>query len=1790
MKTLIHRGRTKHSFWSALVLLWLAAVAGVHAADNVLGVAVTNYTGWLIEGDSVAGAAYNRDAIRAAAITRADNSGSATSRVYSSITFLRLVDTNGTAVALRVSPTETNSLVSVTNSVNTAPGGVQNFTNGFIIRPTQRLQPHAPYRVQAFTFSPFIGSSDQDILRTYLHFTNRTSADAALNTIGAITNPPSWNKLTAVATVPSRSAFSVNVPWTVWRYDNFASAVAGSDPVPMLFAWILRDDLGNNIGLKSYGTVIQPSVPQFVSSALKEPATNSGTTTVDIEPANGVQLDPVNRTYKLDVALFVTNSPGQFPEAFGTNSTPASPLFHFSGELDFGPVRTFFSQLSSDPWVPPFVGSPVAIPAHLQVSGQSGVVVGAANVTYGNGARLGVYLQSNGIALFTTNPIAGPSLGITNVPLVTAVTPVLDFGFVNGVAFIRTNTQLNAAGGSAEVTALLPAGFGIRTNGSLGLVSSRVFKGVAPMGRMSLGEGLLPDAPAALTTAMFASVDSHPLVFLASSLVWTPTLGAFSLTTVFPQHVANVEFSLTNGNRFSNHRHYQAVSPAAVPFVTIGTSNGFARLYADFDYRATGGVFTAHFPYGAKVAWTNGGQLRIRDGVVSQTNGGSFLAGVTPVTVPYPADCVGCVATNAMTNVTVAPISQTLLLTQDGGLIGNGNPLTNRSLAWGYIASSNDFANRIQTTTNVGVHVPGSSLRGGETLLPGDGGGAVLMLTGVDADNLSYLERPDFKGTPNFAAYQEGLADYAGVNYSVVSNVARYATSIMAGVKIAGWPLASRSKYYARASGVSGIHEATAGGFPSNAALYGYSIILSNYSLSFLDGENKDSRTFGSLRLPYPSGITQDFSNLQFSCPGGLLSAEIGGIASNIKRLQYWDADIVTRSLTFVSPDECNPMDGYVTMGVTAYASQFNSLLSGTLGFKTNGHIISRDFALSVGLTDLDSRLKLSSDAGFNGPAGEKYQFIPSADAYYNDYAARPGTGEGSSKGWINLAGTLNVPFFEDLRTHIHAGAKITNTTAALNLMGGWPRETGKPNYGWRISSDDYFNNTEFDGGNRGWPSSLTTVEDYRASTIEDYHPRAQRLWLGFVDFDYPLAWSTASRSFASWEPKERDFLILHTSSQVPYMSAEKLEMTFGLQYDGLPQINLANIAFDLVEDVTGVAKSVTDAVGDAARAALEDGLADFDAMLDDLPETLFDPVLDAVIDPTIGALQQQLSQTWSNTTSANWEGAVNNLLAQYIRGSVAGVPTNVAFNLRSLAQLNINTPGLVRDLDQRLSRIDSMISTSRYLIVESPAGSGHRSVGSNLVHSLIGNLAPQYLANATGSALDALLVAADPTFDAVDQTLGVLESDVVNIRSGIIAPGGLGRELNDAIIAASSDIDRAASNSAYQVQAWLVSIHDDIPYYTPEELKAEIRKKIDDAFYSEQVSATVKTILRAWFQEIDSAVREGVDSAMAQFNRTMRDLISQSLAQVDDAINPLIGEVNSVLGAGRVSGYAHFKGDSLDEARFDARWRWKVPDDLKFDGYALIHEYNTGGDRTCASFGGSFVDVTIGALDVGLEWIAPDLRATVAGKFAFNTNGVLIGLGGSFETTGEFKLEDTFTVKHLGAAAFFGLTENYLAATAELSFNGYEASGSLFFGTACTLDPIFLVDPDVGKLVKNGSFSGAYAFGRVSIPVTEVVLGIPCSCLFCISASSGVGVGYRAEGHEFIGKVEAGVSGEALCLVNIYGNVTLVGSIGQSGPKFLGIGEVGGCIGHKPIELCHDFRVTLSYDSGKWAVDHQKK
>ncbi len=97
------------------------------------------------------------------------------------------------------------------------------------------------------------------------------------------------------------------------------------------------------------------------------------------------------------------------------------------------------------------------------------------------------------------------------------------------------------------------------------------------------------------------------------------------------------------------------------------------------------------------------------------------------------------------------------------------------------------------------------------------------------------------------------------------------------------------------------------------------------------------------------------------------------------------------------------------------------------------------------------------------------------------------------------------------------------------------------------------------------------------------------------------------------------------------------------------------------------------------------------------------------------------------------------------------------------------------------------MIETNRFLIAETPAGSSRRPVGSNLIHAIVGNSAPEYVVNVQGAILDEMLVAADPTFDALDQSLESLGDTVTGTREGLISAGGLGRELNDAISSRAS-------------------------------------------------------------------------------------------------------------------------------------------------------------------------------------------------------------------------------------------------------------------------------------------------------------------------------------------------------------------------------------------------------------------
>lgn len=145
-------------------------------------------------------------------------------------------------------------------------------------------------------------------------------------------------------------------------------------------------------------------------------------------------------------------------------------------------------------------------------------------------------------------------------------------------------------------------------------------------------------------------------------------------------------------------------------------------------------------------------------------------------------------------------------------------------------------------------------------------------------------------------------------------------------------------------------------------------------------------------------------------------------------------------------------------------------------------------------------------------------------------------------------------------------------TTAPIYLMGGWPDKGFEDSPGV-----NFFTANPADTDNLGKPSTITLAQ-YRQGNSggnEEYLIRAQRNWLGIVDLDYPLDWSSSTRAFTAFNSVHNDLLVIQVEHEAKYLSAENTELAFGAQYSGVPQINIANLAFG---ELTGVADALNTA------------------------------------------------------------------------------------------------------------------------------------------------------------------------------------------------------------------------------------------------------------------------------------------------------------------------------------------------------------------------------------------------------------------------------------------------------------------------------------------------------------------------------------------------------------------------------------------------------------------------------------
>ncbi|MBU6411797.1 MAG: hypothetical protein KGR98_15540, partial [Verrucomicrobia bacterium] len=505
--------------------------------------------------------------------------------------------------------------------------------------------------------------------------------------------------------VPGQNTFQVNVGYEVRRWDDFNAAQAATN-IPVVFNYTLRDSAGNVVPLASDSQTFYDSVWNYAYVFIFQvPSFQAASHTLDIQPLS--QLDSVSQTYYLTVTISHTNDPvtGQVITA-NTQLTPTNELLHFDGNLIFGGIGTTMSALGAPP-PPANPPSGGVIPTTL--SGAGGYVTAKTDHTYSGAGPLSVNLETNGDAAVAAGTV-----------LLNAPSP--DSDTLAGVRFQRGPVTLSSSGASADVTAILPTGFGYR----LGDVSNLVVSAFLPFTGVPLTSLLSPANNLTYLpgTTIYAAEEDKPVWLVSDRIVWLVNSGTFGVPPTGPgaTYVRAAEFaylqSVSNllvdppdmGDKRSNDKYWLSLnSPLSAPTIRPDF-NGNSLLTAAFSFGA--GAFRAHFPYDTLVQWSGAGTMKIADDLVV-AGASSVLNGATTVAVPYSQDCVDCGSgTNDIATPAITPAGGLFSFTPDGGLMASGPTTATVDLKWGYITSLPDFAQQAFAFTNGVFHMPGVFLRG----------------------------------------------------------------------------------------------------------------------------------------------------------------------------------------------------------------------------------------------------------------------------------------------------------------------------------------------------------------------------------------------------------------------------------------------------------------------------------------------------------------------------------------------------------------------------------------------------------------------------------------------------------------------------------------------------------------------------------------------------------------------------------------------------------------------------------------------------------------------------------------------------------------------------------------------------------------------------------------------------------------------------------------------------------------------------------------------------------------------
>ena len=1746
--------------------------ANVPLTETPSSLFLANNSGYVIDSDAAnTNIFFNRETIQATSYFLLENfSGNSTNLPY--VYTFRLRDTNGALFPIyNAGGVTTNAGYThvITNAAQLTIAQETNLVTTGFLKPAARLNHRTAYRVELSVTRPngaLVFNATNGPYHFY-HFTNMVSGDAALNAIAELQSS-GWERTWLLNTASGSNTFLVTNEVVLHRYDNFQAALPSLDVLPLKLDVELRNATTDAlVPLAFASSNYTPVVTSYTAGSADpiDPRVVTNQLVFAVRPA--AQLDSVNATYRLITRLSHTNQTGQAGIAAQSITNAAQRLLAYNGRLICGDINTTMHAFNADP-VPGAVtpGSNVATTVSLAVDGAT--VDGVNGPTFGNGAALGAKLLVNGDAILTS--------GFQTVNNATE-------GSQGNVSFSRGLLVLNANGGvTADITFHLPTGFGYHTNnyqarGLKKLLSDLRFATVG------LNQNLAPKSNLTLYPPggeIIQAVEETKSIYIAATqMVWNATSARFELlynpSYAETLHVRALDYELlrlVSSNLFqtnmavkrSNDRYMNHTLSFTGPSVITADAGGNAQLNGTVAFTASGG-FQTHFPYDTGIQWSGGSGFMVISNDAVVTGSGSYLSGVGNLSVPYVGDCDGCSSTPTTNRVGITPHNNRLSFTRDGGLVApNQGPILYTGLsgkvAWGYIPGDNDYAQAVLGPTNMSFAMPGAFLRGADNTSNDDDGAGVILLTGAGASNPGYVERP------GAAAYAVGSADYAGLNVRALSDGLFNARSIIAGSPV-NYDWRGNSKLYLRLAGVSGVHSAVGGTFPANLTLWGYNFGFSNYSLAFLDNENVASRTDGYINLPNPSEITVEFQELKFTCSGKPESAELPASAHE-KYLTYWNADIELHALNFVSNigAECDVDDGFLTLGVTGYATPVNSPLQGVLGFFPNGTLISK----SDGIAELDSRLKLPSSFELKGAKDVPYRVTTVGDAYYNRFNAGLAPG-----GFITFAGQMDVPFFEDVRVHLHTSAKkAAESDPPVYLMGGWTADDSPgDSQGWLINDESYFNAAYFDPQNAGWPTSVA-LDNYRENyDSEKYHPRAQKLWLDIVDLDYPLKWSPASRNFRSFEGITTELIILSVNHQVRGLDAKAASLDFGASYG---KINTSDFFLDLMEDA-GTFATISNAIGGSAFASMLDSMLSLNLLLEATGGQLIEAALDPYLDPVMEQTYQGLKTRYNALANkANFPAAADAYLTTNFLGSISN----------DLFRFTVGT-----------TNVGVVVSNINFFTDSAYKGSREatNALGkiSNIVEEALTFLGKAWpdASNSAAPVLRDLAKSVEPTI--LDINAGMHEVGIVLTNAlAVLKEGG---EWNNEIRQAGLDgkviLGQTATQARTDIKAYLntfnYNVDNPFTQVDKQQFKDRLRREVREAFMASSVWEKIQKGLKYRLYDANSSYRSGIDGYFDGINGLVRSAAGAALSGVDDTLNSALGEVGKYLGAAKITGSAEINEDSLRRLRLDGEFHFKMPDEMVFKAFLEILEIDSENRvEGCFPAGGKATEVTLGALDVPMKWTGSEIKVDVTGKFVLEEDGALSGLGGSILADGKIKL-GTVEIKQFGLNLMFGKYENYGAALCRVRVNNsVEVGGGLFAGIACTYDPIKWtlagVSPKIVDVINPEEnfgplpVAGGLFFADGEFPIWSY------SCLLEIRVIAGGGAWYFNEGKNYGMLLRVGVAGTVVCVLSAKGVATLVGSPGKEGFTLIGTIAGEGCFGPCPLCICGDFEEGVMYIEGK--------